>query len=51
MCHLPFPGQEIKGQGHTGHLNLCSLWQLQDLMEWVDKMPGFLDVNEGLSKS
>ena len=24
MFHVPFPGQQVKGQGHTGHLHFCS---------------------------
>ena len=29
MCRDPFPGHEVKGQGHTGHLKLRSPWLLE----------------------
>ena len=24
MCHVPFPGQWVKGQGQISHMNFCS---------------------------
>ena len=26
MCHVPFPGQQVKSQGHTGHLHFALIY-------------------------